>query len=54
MNVRLHIEHLVLDSLPVTASQGPRVKVALEADLAGSCPKADRVMSSHRGARCAA
>jgi hypothetical protein len=33
MNLRLHIEHLVLDGLPVTASQGPRVKAALETEL---------------------
>lgn len=33
MNVRLHIERLVLDGLPVTAAQAPRVKMAIEAEL---------------------
>jgi hypothetical protein len=33
MNVQLHIERLVLDGLPVTAAQGPRVKAAAEAEL---------------------
>ena len=33
MNVQLHIERLILDGLPVTAAQGPRVKAAMEAEL---------------------
>jgi hypothetical protein len=33
MNIRLHIERLVLDGLPVTPAQGPRVKAAIEAEL---------------------
>lgn len=33
MNIRLHIERLVLDGLPVTYTQGPRVKAAIEAEL---------------------
>jgi hypothetical protein len=33
MNIRLHIERLVLDGLPVTAAQAPRVKAAIEAEL---------------------
>ena len=33
MNIRLHIERLVLDGLPMTAAQAPRVKAALEAEL---------------------
>ncbi|SHJ56068.1 hypothetical protein SAMN05444159_0920 [Bradyrhizobium lablabi] len=33
MNIRLHIERLVLDGLPVTSAQGPRVKAAIEAEL---------------------
>jgi hypothetical protein len=33
MNIRLHIERLILDGLPVTRAQGPRVKAALEAEL---------------------
>jgi hypothetical protein len=34
MNIKLHIERLVLDGLPVTRSQGPQVQVAMEAELA--------------------
>lgn len=33
MNVRLHIEHLVLDGLPVSHAQGEQVKAAVEAEL---------------------
>jgi hypothetical protein len=33
MNIRLHIERLVLDGLPVTTAQAPRVKAAIEAEL---------------------
>jgi len=33
MSIRLHIERLVLDGLPVTAADAPRVKAALEAEL---------------------
>lgn len=34
MNVRLHIERLILDGLPVDAAQGPVVQAAVEAELA--------------------
>jgi hypothetical protein len=33
MNIRLHIERLVLEGLPVTSVQAPRVKAAVEAEL---------------------
>jgi len=33
MNIRLHIERLVLDGLPVTNAEAPRVKAAMEAEL---------------------
>lgn len=33
MNIKLHIESLVLDGLPVTRSQGPLVQAAVEAEL---------------------
>jgi hypothetical protein len=33
MNIRLHIEHLVLDGLPVSRGQGGQVKAAVEAEL---------------------
>jgi len=33
VTVRVHIERLVLDGLPVTAAQGPRVQAAVEAEL---------------------
>jgi hypothetical protein len=33
MNIRLHIERLVLDGLPVTSGQGAQVKAAVEAEL---------------------
>jgi hypothetical protein len=33
MKIRLHIERLVLDGLPVTGAQGPQIKAALETEL---------------------
>ena len=33
MNIRLHVERLVLDGLPVSSSQSPQVKAAVEAEL---------------------
>jgi len=33
MSVRLHIEHLVLDGLPLEAADGPAVRTAVEAEL---------------------
>jgi hypothetical protein len=33
MNIRLHIERLILDGLPVTRAQGWQVKAAMEAEL---------------------
>ena len=33
MNIRLHIERLVLDGLPVSGAQGAQVKAAVEAEL---------------------
>jgi len=33
MNIRLHIDRLVLEGLPVTRSQGPLVQAAVEAEL---------------------
>jgi len=33
MNIKLHIERLVLEGLPVTRSQGPLVQAAVEAEL---------------------
>jgi hypothetical protein len=33
MNIRLHIEQLVLDGLPVTRGQSAQVKAAVEAEL---------------------
>lgn len=33
MNVRLHIEHLILDGLPIEAAQAPAVQGAVEAEL---------------------
>ena len=33
MNIRLHIEHLVLEGLPVSRAQGAQVKAAVEAEL---------------------
>lgn len=33
MNVNLHIERLILDGLPVSSSQGPAVRAALEREL---------------------
>ena len=34
MNINLHIERLVLDSLPVTSDEGDSVHAAVEAELA--------------------
>jgi len=34
MNIRVHIERLVLEGLPLTRSQGPLVQAAVEAELA--------------------
>jgi hypothetical protein len=34
MNINLHIEHLVLDGLPVTARQGELIQAAVESELA--------------------
>ena len=34
MNIEVHIERLVLDGLPLTASQGRAVQAALEGELA--------------------
>lgn len=33
MNVRLHIQRLTLDGLPLDAGQGPAVRAAVEAEL---------------------
>jgi hypothetical protein len=33
MNIRLHIEHLVLEGLPMSRAQGAQVKAAVEAEL---------------------
>lgn len=33
MNIRLHVERLVLDGLPVTRVEAARVKAAMEAEL---------------------
>jgi hypothetical protein len=33
MNVRLHIERVVLDGLPVSVGSGPQVQAAIEAEL---------------------
>jgi len=33
MNIKLHIERLVLEGLPVGQSQGPLVQAAVEAEL---------------------
>ena len=33
MNIKLHIEHLVLDGLPTASARGPQVKAAVEAEL---------------------
>lgn len=33
MTIHVHIERLVLDGLPVTGAQAPRVEAALEAEL---------------------
>ena len=34
MNIRVQIERLILDGLPVAGSQGPLVQAAVEAELA--------------------
>jgi hypothetical protein len=34
MRIELHIERLVLDGLPVTTAEGPRVRAAVESELA--------------------
>ena len=34
MNIRIHIERLILDGLPITRSQGPLIQAAVEAELA--------------------
>jgi hypothetical protein len=34
MSIRVHIESLVLEGLPITRSQGPLVQAAVEAELA--------------------
>jgi hypothetical protein len=34
MKIEVHIERLVLDGLPVTASEAPRVRAAVESELA--------------------
>jgi hypothetical protein len=34
MNIQLHIERLVLDGMPLTATEGAAVQAALESDLA--------------------
>jgi hypothetical protein len=34
MNIRVHIERLILDGLPVTTAQGPLVQAAVESELA--------------------
>jgi hypothetical protein len=44
MSIRLHIEHLLLDGLPVSRSQGAQVKAAVEAELG-------RLLSEHGVAR---
>lgn len=33
MNIHLHIERLVLDGLPLSAADGPRVQAALDVEL---------------------
>jgi len=33
MNVRLHIERLVLDGLPITQRQGPQLQAAIQQEL---------------------
>ena len=34
MNIRIHIDRLILDGLPITHSQGPLVQAAVEVELA--------------------
>ena len=33
MNIRIHIERLILDGLPIAHNQGPLVQAAVEAEL---------------------
>jgi hypothetical protein len=33
MNIRVHIEELMVEGLPVTKAQGPRLKAAVEVEL---------------------
>jgi hypothetical protein len=33
MNIRLHVERLILDGLPVDSSHGPHIQVAVEGEL---------------------
>jgi hypothetical protein len=33
MSIKLHIEHLVLDGLPIARHHGPSVQAAIEAEL---------------------
>ena len=34
MKIHIHIEHLILDGLPVQGRQGPQVQAAVQAELA--------------------
>jgi hypothetical protein len=34
MNINVHIERLVLEGLPVSSAQGPRLQAALQSELA--------------------
>jgi hypothetical protein len=34
MNIKVHIERLILDSLPIAHAQGPLVRAAVETELA--------------------
>jgi hypothetical protein len=33
MSIKLHIDRLILEGLPVSSAQGPRVRAAVEAEL---------------------
>jgi hypothetical protein len=33
VNIKLHIDHLILEGLPVSSAQGPRVRAAVESEL---------------------
>ena len=33
MNIRLHIDHLIVDGLPIDRAQGPAIQAAVEAEL---------------------